>query len=336
MIDAVPSDARTQATRRVGPRLVRALRLAFLLAAVGLSGYAVATRWEEVVADLGQIGPLRSLLSVPPMLGGLYCGMRAWRAVLAGLGSALRPRDAARIYFLGQLGKYLPGAVWPALAQMELGRDYDVPRRRSVGALVIAVVTSITTGLIVAAVTVPFVAGHRYPASWWLLAPVPLLAVLMSPRILLACLRRLPLLDLRSALPAVMPAPAMVGAVAWTMLGWMCYGAHVAVLAAAFPSAGTGPLVIASLGGYPLAWAAGMVAILLPAGAGARDVALVLTLSVVVPTNSAIAVAVVSRAVSTGCDLFLAGGAAVGAGPAVRRRVAAARGHRAAIAVDGG
>lgn len=313
-----------------------ALRLTFLLAAVGLSVYAVTTRWEDVVADLRQIGVLRVLLCAPAMLGGLFCGMRAWRAVLGGLGSPLRRRDAARIYFLGQLGKYLPGAVWPVLAQMELGRDHDVPRRRSAGALLIAVVTSLATGLAVAGLTVPFVAGDRHPALWWLLAPLPLLVALLSPRVLLACLRRLPLLDLRSALPAVMPARAMVAAVAWTMLGWACYGAHVAVLAAAFPSGGIGPLAVASLGGYPLAWAAGMIAFLLPAGAGARDVTVVLTLSAVVPINSAIAVAVVSRAVSTGCDLALAAGAAVGAGSAVRSRVATARARRAALAIDEG
>jgi hypothetical protein len=36
----------------------------------------------------------------------------------------------ARILFLGQLGKYLPGSVWPVLAQMELGKTYRVPRHR--------------------------------------------------------------------------------------------------------------------------------------------------------------------------------------------------------------
>jgi hypothetical protein len=270
------------------------------------------------------------------MLGGLYCGMRAWRAALAGLGSPLRTRDAARIYFVGQLGKYLPGSVWPVLAQMELGRDHDIPRRRSAGALILAVVISLTTGLIIAGLTVPFEAGHRYPALWWLLVPMPFLVPLLSPRVLLACLRRLPLLELDAALPAVMPARAMAAAVAWTVLGWLSYGLHIAVLAGAFPAHGVAPLVIASVGGYPLAWAAGLIAFLLPAGAGARDVTVVLALSAVVPTNPAIAAAVVSRAVTTGCDLALAAAAAVGAGSTVRQRVAAARTRPVAVAIEDG
>lgn len=301
---------------------MRVLRLAFLVLAVGLSVYAVATRWDQVVVDVHRIGWVRVLVCVPAMLGGLVCGMLSWRAVLAGLGSPLARKDAARIYFVGQLGKYVPGSVWPVLAQMELGRDHQIPRRRSAGALFIAVVLSLTTGLIVAGLTVPFVTGHRHPALWWLLALVPLLSPLLVSRVLLGCLRRLPVVDLGSALPAAMPGRAMGAAVAWSTLGWLSYGVHVAVLAGAFPSGGAASLVVASIGGYPLAWAAGMIAFMLPAGAGARDVTIVLALSAVVPTNSAIAAAVVSRAVTTACDLGLAGTAAVGARSASRRRAA--------------
>ncbi|HST63579.1 MAG TPA: lysylphosphatidylglycerol synthase transmembrane domain-containing protein [Mycobacteriales bacterium] len=300
------------------PQLLRLLRLAFLLVAVGLSVYAVATRWDQVVLDVERIGWVRLAVCVPAMLGGLVCGMLSWRAVLAGLGSPLGRTDAARIYFVGQLGKYVPGSVWPVLAQMELGRDHDIPRRRSAGALIVAVVLSLTTGLILAGLTVPFVTGHRHPALWWLLALVPLLTPLLASRVLLGALRRLPVLDLGPALPAVLPDRRMAAAVGWSTLGWLSYGLHVAVLAGAFPSGGATPLVVASIGGYPLAWAAGMIAFMLPAGAGARDVTIVLALSAVVPTNSAIAAAVVSRAVTTACDLGLAATAAAGARAAIR------------------
>jgi hypothetical protein len=300
--------------------VARLLRFGFLLAAVGLSVWAVAGRWGEVSVDLRQIGWPRLLLCAPAMVGGLLCGMLSWRAVLCGLGSPLGSKDGGGIYFVGQLGKYLPGAVWPVLAQMELGRDHQIPRRRSAGALIIAVVVSLATGLIIAGLIVPFVAGDEHPALWWLMAPVPLLVVLLLPKVLPAVLRRLPLVDLGAALPPALPAGSMAAAVGWSMLGWFCYGVHIALLAGAFPSGGTGSLLVASLGGYPLAWAAGMIAFMLPAGAGARDVTLVLALAAVVTTNSAIAVAVVSRAVTTACDLALAAVAAIGARNAVRRR----------------
>src|SRR5256885_17020873 len=65
------------------------------------------------------------------VIAGLGCMMLAWRALLAGLGSPLPLPAAIRGMSVGQLGKYVPGAVWALAAQVELARDYDVPRRRS-------------------------------------------------------------------------------------------------------------------------------------------------------------------------------------------------------------
>lgn len=301
---------------------MRILRLAFLATAVGLSVYAVATRWHDVSQHLHQIGWGRVALCVPPMLAGLFCGMRAWRSILSGLGSQLPVRPSARVYFVGQLGKYIPGSIWPVLAQMELGQDHDVPRRRSAAALMIAIIVSLATGLLITVLTIPFLDGRKYPALWWLLVPVPILVALLNPRVLWACVRRIPVLNVKSSLPPVMPNRAMAAAAAWAMLAWLSYGLHVAVLAAVFHGHGADTILVASTGGYALAWAAGLIAFVLPAGAGARDVTLVLALSGVLATNPAIAVAVVSRAVTTICDLCLAAIAVIAAARLMRRSAA--------------
>jgi len=49
---------------------------------------------------------------------------------------------AIRVMFVGQLGKYVPGAVWALAAQVELARDYDVPRRRSTTASLVGMAVS--------------------------------------------------------------------------------------------------------------------------------------------------------------------------------------------------
>jgi len=36
----------------------------------------------------------------------------------------------SRIFFVGQLGKYLPGSLWALLVQMELSRKAGIPRSR--------------------------------------------------------------------------------------------------------------------------------------------------------------------------------------------------------------
>ena len=58
--------------------------------------------------------------------------------------------------FIGQLGKYIPGSVWPILTQMELGARANVPRSRSASASILTMILSLVTGLLVAAVTLPF------------------------------------------------------------------------------------------------------------------------------------------------------------------------------------
>ena len=62
---------------------------------------------------------------------------------------------------------------------------------------------------------------------------------------------------------------------------------------------------------FALAWCVGYVAFIIPAGAGAREAALVLMLSGVMSPGRALLVAVVSRVLMSGADLGLAGVAIV-------------------------
>ena len=87
--------------------------------------------------------------------------MLAWRALLADLGSPLPLPAAIRVMFVGQLGKYVPGAVWAVAAQVELARDYDVPRRRSATASLVGMATTLVVGLVAAGVTLPLTSATR-------------------------------------------------------------------------------------------------------------------------------------------------------------------------------
>jgi hypothetical protein len=73
-------------------------------------------------------------LALLTVLAGLFTSFLGWRAVLADYGGRLPLAGGLRVFFLSQLGKYLPGSIWPAVAQMELGREYKVPRRVSAAA----------------------------------------------------------------------------------------------------------------------------------------------------------------------------------------------------------
>lgn len=282
------------------------VRWGFLACAVGLSVFALAKNWHDITIELSRIGWARAGISLPLMASGLLAGMLSWRRILAGLGSRVSPTVGGQIYFIGQLGKYLPGAVWPVISQMELGSDQRIPRRRSVLALLLAVLIAVATGLGVGGTIAALSLGDQHRWLWLLVVGAALVATLLVPSVLWGLARRLPFL--RTTFTDRISGRNMCLATAWCLAGWALYGLHVFVLTTAV---GADPVrsLLLGIGGYALAWCAGMVAFLLPAGAGARDAVLVLVLSSALSTGAALAVAVVSRVVTTVADLGWAGAA---------------------------
>jgi hypothetical protein len=83
----------------------RPVRWGFAAAAVAIGGYAVARQWSGVRAALASIGILTAGAAMVSVLIAMFAAMQVWRRLLAGLGSPLPARTAARIMFVGQLGK---------------------------------------------------------------------------------------------------------------------------------------------------------------------------------------------------------------------------------------
>ena len=291
-------------TAVMGSKLVR---WGFVAVTVGLGAYAVAREWGHVRSALASLGFLPVAGALVAVLAALLAAMQVWRVLLAALGSPLPARPAARIMFIGQLGKYLPGSIWPVLAQMELGNEYQVPRHRSASASVLTMLLVTLTGLLTALVALPFVAGSTNYA--WALLAAPALLVLLVPRVLNAILNRVLRLARRPPLEVELTGRAIAGALAWSFVSWVCYGVQIWVLAFALGApAGKGALL--ALGGFAFAWTIGFLFVIAPAGAGVRDVLLALTLGLVLGHGAAIAITLVSRVLLTIGDLVTAGLAA--------------------------
>lgn len=288
------------------------LRGGLLALAAGLAVYGLASRWTQVHAALDRLSWYDVAGAEAGVLAGLGSMMLAWRALLADLGSPLPLPAAVRVMFVGQLGKYVPGAVWAVAAQVELARDYQVPRRRSAAASLVSMAVTLVVGLVAAGVTLPLISAHAARQYWWVLALTPLAAICLYPpvtrfmlNLALRALRRQPL-------DQTVSGHGMARALAWTTLGWLCYGAHAWFLIGVFAGKGGGAFAL-SLGAYALAWAVGFLIIFFPGGIGPREVALIAVLAPVMPSASALVVALASRVVMTIGDLAWAGaGLAIG------------------------
>jgi len=296
----------------------RWVRLGLLVLALGFCVYALASQRAEAAAALQKLSWAAVAGAVAAAIVGLGCQMLAWRTVLRDLGSPLSLRSATRIFFVAGLGKYVPGAVWAATAQVELARGHDVPRKRSATATVVSMLITLATGLLVAAVALPLSSRDAARHYWWaLVLLVPALIALYPPltgRVLDWLLR----LARRPPLERRVSAAGMARAVTWSLVGWGFFGLHAWLLVGSVTGRGADVLLI-SVGAYALAWSVGFILIPFPGGLGPREVAFIAALAPVMPRGSAVVVAVVSRLVLGVADLAMAA-VALALGYRARRR----------------
>lgn len=304
-------------------RVLNVVRIVVATAVVVALVWGIARNWAEISQDLQRVSIGALLLSFVPAALGTWLTMLGWRVVLADLGSPLHLAPAGGVFFVGQLGKYLPGSVWTVLVQADMASHLHVPRRRTGVAGLVTIGLSVLTGLLVGLPALPLLLQQSSATSVWFLLAVPLLAVLAWP----ALLNRIVALGLRilrrEPLEESLSARAVLTTVGLYALAWILFGVHILVLALAV---GGGPgVTLASLTGYALAGSLGMLTVILPAGLGARDGILALVLASAMPLSAGTAVAIVSRFVVTVVDVVAA---AAGWAYARRHHLVASRAER--------
>jgi glycosyltransferase 2 family protein len=323
-VDTSPADRAGSPAAHHLRRLLTApaTRLAFLVLAVTLGAFAVASQWSEVRTGFAKLGPPALLAALALALATCAATFAVWRGLLAAFGSPLPRRDAARVFFVGQLGKYVPGSVWSVVAQMELGKAHAVPRSRSALVAAVTMLVSLSSALLVAAGTLPWASDAATDGYLWAFAAVPVLLVALHPRIANPGLRALFRRLRRPPMERPLSGRDLFQATTRSLLAWLLAGTHVWLLAVQL-GAPIGQTFLLATGGFAFAWAVGFLIVFAPAGAGVRELILIAALSPVLDPGKATAVALASRLVTILADL-LAAGAAAGwaAGPRLRDRLA--------------
>jgi glycosyltransferase 2 family protein len=297
-----PATGAAAAPRPRGRR--RALvRLAAAAVLVAVAAAVLAGQWEQAGPLLGRLSAPAVLAAWAMVLAGIYATFRSWRAALAAVGGRLPHAGAMRVFYLGQLGKYLPGTIWPALTQMRLGRDYRVPPRASGAAFVVFMLMLIGTGLLVGVPVIPLLGGDAVDQYRWLALVLPVAALALAPPVL----NRAIALALRATRRPPMPVPLSAGGVlrvgGWAVVSWLCYGVHVWLLARRLGAEGGALLWLQCTGGFAAAFVSGPLLLVVPAGAGVREAAVVLLLGSTVTAPVAAVIAVVSRLLFVAGDL---------------------------------
>lgn len=298
------------------------LRGVFLIAAIGFGWWGLRGHHDQIVAAVGRISPVRVLGAGVIVALGLLVTAIVWRTVLGGFGHRVPPRAAASIFFVGQLGKYIPGSIWSLGAQADMARAHRVPARTTVAAGLVFLYVHVVSALPVAGALGrwedrgpgvgeslpslgPLESGITELPPWVVVAACALAVLLLSPPVLGLVGRILAGREQRLRVgwrDSGMLMALMVGA-------WVLYGMGVLLVmppddvqAAGGAAALLGPATAA----FAAAHMVGVLIVLAPAGAGARELTLIGLLAPILGVPTATAAALLTRVVHTIDDFAVA------------------------------
>ena len=288
------------------PNLRRGLHAGIAIIIVLGVGLALVAGLGDFPDVSWRFRPLALVLAVIGLSALLIGSAEIWRRLLGALGPQLRPLPAQEIWFVSELGRYVPTSLLlPKLRVAMCGRD-GVPGRITSASIVYEIALFLSANLVLAAyfvITLPELAGE-----WerWVALAVPLVALIgLQPRIFHPLADGLLLRLGRDPLPLSLPGRRVIEFAALYLAGMVVGGVAVYCLAQAVYPVGADdlPTVVGSLA---IGTGFSIIAFIVPGGLGAREAAMALALSSVMPTAPAVAVAVLSRLVQLGLEVLLA------------------------------
>ena len=301
------------------PRLVAFRRLVpFVGLLVGTAGvvFVVRTlvvRSDEVSDAFSAMNPATLLASVALGIAAMWTIGRNWVSMLTMRGHHAPMRRAMAWYFTGQLGKYVPGGIWPIVGRAELAVRGGVPRTAAYGATTASMAATYAAAALVTAIG--SLAAWSYPGVG--LALVALLAfaglAAWSPAV------RSLVTSLAARVGVTIAAFPTVRSLGVSMVvhvpAWLLVAASTWVTARAF-GADLGPAEIAFASSA--SWLAGFVVVGVPGGIGVREAVFTALATPAVGSSTAVSVAVASRVVFVVVDIvatLAAGALARGSSP---------------------
>jgi glycosyltransferase 2 family protein len=297
-----------------------AARWILIVVVIVAAAFALVANWQRVSATIGEMTWTRLLLAFACTVAGVSAAAMSWQVLVDGLGRRIGVGRSLQVYFVGMLGKYVPGTVWAYALQLELGRAVGLRRTRVFIASLYSVVVVVVGGLLVGALAVASLLSvdpDLAPLGWLYVLLIPAIVLLVPPVTNWLIDLALRILK-RPRPPHRIRFPAIAASMAWILVSYLAYGLQLWVLMRGDADVGM-PALLLSIGAMGFAMIAGVVAFFLPSGLGAREFVIVAALGPILGQAPALAVAVVSRVLFIVVDLVLAGGAVVFAKFAHRR-----------------
>lgn len=294
----------TRPTRNAARALTKAL-FAVLVVAFGVA--YVRSHWSALADVATGANPGYGLAAFGLAIAAQIAAMLGFSVLLeAETEASISKTDTARAFYLTQLGKYIPGSIWPVVAMAGAVTRLGLRRAAGVRALVLSLAVSTASGLVLGGSLVLFAVLR--PALWWLptIGLLALVWVVARPDTALDLFRPV----LRTFLPARLSRSGLRRALLWSLVTWLMLGLQCWLLVVALGGP-TWDSLIPATGGFALAYAIGVVILVAPSGLGIREgvlaVVLVATLGGSFDHDRAVVLVLASRVLLVLVDFAVAG-----------------------------
>ena len=215
--------------------------------------------------------------------------VEAWRATLRVWSETLTFGAAARIWFVSNLGKYVPGKVWQIAAMGALAQRAGVSATAAIGSSLLVNLVSVIAGFAVIAVMaagkIRMAVGGQSSAIGSASSEATVVAIAIAGGLALAlapfAVPRLVRLAGRITGRAIpiprVPAKAVWVAAVSTVASWLLYGLAFSLFAHGITPRATGNAT-SYIAVYTGSYLAGYLALFAPGGVGVREAVLVLAM----------------------------------------------------------
>lgn len=243
--------------------------------------------WDEVTQYDWSVNYLLLILSLIMHLITLVIMSYVWVILISGFGYTVKLKDAFKISYIANLGRYVPGKVWWMLGMAYMAKQIKIEEQTSMTSWVVAQFFSLPSALLLGTTFILFSpnlleqAGQFLSSSFYLIS---LLIVILSIILIFAPSKALVLLNTvlrklkREEVSFDLSIKTALSIYIGYIIGWFVYGFSFWLLIMSVTSNYNIPMITA-VGCFVLAYQIGYLAIFTPGGIGVRELVLTVILN---------------------------------------------------------
>jgi glycosyltransferase 2 family protein len=270
---------------------------------IGIAGVAfvaktLVSKWDEVSNAFSQVDAINLVLSLLLGLAAMTSIGWIWVTMIAVRSHNVRHRNAMSWYFTGQLGKYVPGGIWPIVGRAELAVRNGIPRLDAYASTGLSLVTTYAAAVVAIAIGAASTSGHRLVAVLIALGLVTAYIAFSQPSLRAVIIRIASRIS--SSTSSLTDPKRVVRLTVLHVPAWILMSLSTSVTATAFGAhIGIADMLFITT----TSWLAGFVVVGVPGGIGVREAVFTSLAGGIIGTPMAVSLALMSRVVFIAVDL---------------------------------